>query len=63
LSASTKNRSQRLSAAQRSQIVSRLVAMGYRGQDLASLVRSGMSRQELADALIETQRRAPKKTK
>jgi hypothetical protein len=61
MSTSTKARSQKLSAAHRSQIVSRLIAMGYRGTELATLVRTGMTRQELADTLIAAQRQAPKK--
>ena len=46
--------------ANRGQLTSALVALGYRGTDLAAIVRAGATRQAIADALIAAQRLAPK---
>ena len=44
----------------RGQLVAALVAIGYRGQDLAAIVAPGRSRRQIADDLVERQRQAPK---
>jgi hypothetical protein len=49
-------RSSTPSAAQRTALVQQLVALGYRGQDLASLVKAGRTREEIAQDLISLQR-------
>ena len=48
------------SAAERGQYIADLAKHGYTGQDLAGVVRSGRTWQEISAALIEKQRSAPK---
>ena len=45
-------------AAERGRLVTALVAMGYRGTDLADIIAPGRTRRQIADDLIEMQRRA-----
>lgn len=44
----------------RSSMTAKLVAMGYRGQDLASIIAPGRTRRQIADDLITAQKSAPK---
>lgn len=48
------------SSSRRGQMVTALVRLGYRGQDLASIVAPGRTRRQIANDLIALQRRAPK---
>lgn len=47
-------------AAARSQMTARLVAQGYKGQDLANIIAPGRTRGQMAADLIAVQRSAPK---
>lgn len=58
----SKPRDQVPPANERSQMTSRLVAMGYRGQDLATIIRAGRTRGQIAADLIAVQRQAPRST-
>jgi len=44
----------------RGQLVAGLVALGYRGQDLAAIIAPGHTRRQIAGDLIAMQRQAPK---
>lgn len=55
-----KPRSEIPNQAARAQLVNHLVALGYRGQDLASIVSQGKSRERITVDLISMQRAAPK---
>lgn len=52
---------ERPSGAERSAMIDRLKALGYSGQALAQMLRAGLTRREIATALIATQRQAKKK--
>ena len=47
-------------AAWRAKLVNKLVGLGYRGTDLADIIAPGRTRAEMADDMIELQRRAEK---
>lgn len=49
------------SAQGRGELVTALVRLGYRGQDLAAIVAPGRTRRQIADDLIALQRRAPRR--
>ena len=48
------------SAAERATYVTAMIAQGYKGTDLAAVIAPGRTRKEIADRIIELQRRAPK---
>ena len=47
------------SAKGRGELVTGLVRLGYRGQDLAAIIAPGRTRREIGEALIERQKVAP----
>lgn len=49
---------ERPSGQELAQMIQALIAQGYRGQDLASRIRAGMTREQNAQALIQMQREA-----
>lgn len=57
-----KPRSEQPNAGIRGQMIARLVALGYRSQDLANIIRANRNRGEMANDLIALQRQAPKET-